>query len=63
MDAIIRLQNVVKRYRSAWDVFRVTVDLHLLLMAMWAFTIALIGTLPLAFRTVRETEMHALQDL
>ena len=51
-------------YNAAFDVFRVTVDLHLVLMAMgWALTIALIGTLPLALRTVRETEMHALQNL
>jgi putative ABC transport system permease protein len=51
-------------YNAAWDVFRVTVDLYLVLMAIaWALTIALIGTLPLALRTVRETEMHALQDL
>lgn len=51
-------------YNAAWNVFRVTVDLHLVLVAMgWALTIALIGTLPLAIRTVRESEMHALQDL
>jgi ABC-type antimicrobial peptide transport system permease subunit len=51
-------------YDGAWDVFRVTVDLHLILVAMgWALTIALAGTLPLALRTVRESEMHALQNL
>jgi putative ABC transport system permease protein len=51
-------------YNAAFDVLRVTVDLHLVMVAMgWALTIALIGTLPLAIRTVRETEMHALQDI
>lgn len=51
-------------YNAAFDVFRVTVDLHLVLMAMsWGLTIAVVGTLPLALRTVRETEIHALQDL
>ncbi len=51
-------------YNGAWDVFRVTVDLHLMLVAMaWALAIALIGTLPLAVRTVRESEMHTLQNL
>jgi putative ABC transport system permease protein len=51
-------------YNAAWDVFRVTVDLYLVLMAMaWALTIALAGTLPLAIRTVRESEIHALQNL
>lgn len=51
-------------YNAAWDVFRVTVDLHLVLIAMaWAFAIALIGTLPLAIRTIRENEIQALQNL
>ncbi len=51
-------------YNAAWDIFRVTVDLHLMLVAMaWALTIALVGTLPLVIRTVRQTELHLLQNL
>ena len=51
-------------YNGAGTAFRATVDLHLLLVALaWAFVIALCGTLPLAVRMVRESELHALQDL
>jgi hypothetical protein len=49
---------------AAMTVFRDTVDLHLLLVALtWALVIALCGTVPLAARMIRRTEMHTLQNL
>ena len=49
---------------AAMTVFRATVDLHLLLVSLaWAFVIALCGTVPLAVRMIRQTEIHTLQNL
>jgi putative ABC transport system permease protein len=49
---------------GAVTVIRATVDLHLLLVSLaWAFVIALCGTIPLAARMIRQTEMHTLQNL
>jgi putative ABC transport system permease protein len=49
---------------AAMTIFRATVDLHLLLVSLaWAFVIVLCGTIPLAIRMIRQTEMQTLQDL
>ena len=49
---------------AAATVFRATVDLHLLIVSLaWAFVIALCGTIPLAARMIRQSEMHTLQNL
>lgn len=51
-------------YNGAWTVFEATLDLHLLLIGTGlALVIALIGTLPLTLRTLRQREMEALQNL
>jgi putative ABC transport system permease protein len=51
-------------YDAAMTVFRASVDLHLLMVSLaWAFVIALCGTVPLAFRMTRQTEIHTLQNL
>ena len=51
-------------YNGAWNVFEVTVNLHLFLVAIgWGTTIALIGTLPLLLRTLRRNELDTLQNL
>lgn len=51
-------------YNGAWTVFEVTVNLHLLFVGTGvALAIALIGTLPLAVRTARQSELEALNNL
>lgn len=51
-------------YNGAWTVVEVTVNWHLVLIGtVLAMTIALIGTLPLAFRAARQSELEALQNL
>jgi putative ABC transport system permease protein len=51
-------------YNGAWNVFRVTVNLHLLLIAAgWGASIVMIGTLPLVIRILRQTELEAIQAL
>jgi putative ABC transport system permease protein len=51
-------------FNGAWTVFEVTVNLHLLFIGTGlAIAIALLGTLPLAFRTLRTREMEVLQSL
>jgi putative ABC transport system permease protein len=51
-------------FNGAVTVFRATVDLHLLLVALaWAFVIALCGTVPLAAGMIRQTAIHTLQNL
>jgi putative ABC transport system permease protein len=49
---------------GAVTVIRATVDPHLLLVSLaWAFVIALCGTVPLAARIIRQTDIHTLQNL
>ena len=49
---------------GAWSSFQSTVNGHLLLIAIgWASAIAMIGTVPIAVRTMRKTEREALADL
>jgi putative ABC transport system permease protein len=51
-------------YNGAGTVFRVTVNLHLLLVSLaWAIVIALCGTIPLAVRLTRQSAMHTLGQL
>jgi ABC-type lipoprotein release transport system permease subunit len=62
--AVVWLWLDGRLYNGAWDVFRITVNLHLLLVAIgWSAAIALIGTLPLAYRAMRQGEWEALQEL
>jgi putative ABC transport system permease protein len=51
-------------YNGAWNVFVVTVNWHLLQVALgWALAIALISTLPVAVRTMRQSALGSLRDL
>jgi hypothetical protein len=51
-------------YNGATSVFRVTVDLHLLLVALvWGLAVALPGTLLPALRLARQTPIDALREV
>jgi len=51
-------------HHGAWSAWQATVNAHLLLVAIgWAAAIALIGTIPTVFRTLRKTERESLSDL
>jgi hypothetical protein len=51
-------------YNGAGNVFRVTVNLHLLLVAMgWSLVIALAGVSRPALRLARQTTMEALREV
>jgi ABC-type lipoprotein release transport system permease subunit len=51
-------------YDGAGNIFRITVNLHLLLVAMgWGFTIALAGVLRPALRLARQTPIEALREV
>jgi putative ABC transport system permease protein len=51
-------------YNGATNVFRVTVDVHLLLVAVaWGMAVALLGTLAPALRLARQTPIDALREV
>ena len=51
-------------WAGAGSVFEIGVDLHLVFVATcWAVTITMVGTLPLAVRSLRRGEMDGLKDL
>jgi putative ABC transport system permease protein len=51
-------------WAGAGSVFEFKVDLHLVLVATgWAAAFAMMGTLPMAVRTLRRREVEALQEL
>jgi hypothetical protein len=51
-------------WAGAWSVFEYQLDLQLLLFATGSAALAaVIGTLPMALRTLRRREMEVLQDL
>ena len=51
-------------HHGAWSAWQSTVNVHLLLVAMaWASTVAMVGTVPMAVRTMRKSEREALADL
>jgi putative ABC transport system permease protein len=51
-------------YNGAGTIFRVTVDVHLLLVSLaWALAIAFCGTIPPAVRLTRQRTIHTLEQL
>ncbi|MEJ0099466.1 MAG: FtsX-like permease family protein [Pseudomonadota bacterium] len=49
---------------GAWSIFRITVDLQLLCVAViWGAGIALAGSMPLILGTLRQTALDAIHDL